>query len=60
MASERMYEYYLDWPRWVALLPDAVLRREPESSLRLAWVLLRTGQGGRQHSSVTCSVALAT
>jgi LuxR family transcriptional regulator, maltose regulon positive regulatory protein len=45
MANERMYEYYLDWPRWVALLPDAVLLRDPERCLRLAWVLMRTGQG---------------
>jgi LuxR family maltose regulon positive regulatory protein len=44
MANERMYEYYLDWPRWVALFPAAVLQRDPKRGLRLAWVLMRTGE----------------
>ena len=43
MASERMYEYFLDWPRWLAALPDAVLQNDPELCLRLAWILMFTG-----------------
>jgi LuxR family maltose regulon positive regulatory protein len=43
MTSERMYEHFLDWPRWLAALPDAVLRDEPELCLRLAWILMFTG-----------------
>jgi ATP/maltotriose-dependent transcriptional regulator MalT len=45
MASERMYEYYLDWPRWIGLLPDAVLQSDLDRCLRLAWILVRIGQG---------------
>jgi LuxR family transcriptional regulator, maltose regulon positive regulatory protein len=43
MVNERMYEYYLDWPRWQAALPDVVLRNRPELCLRLAWILIFTG-----------------
>jgi LuxR family transcriptional regulator, maltose regulon positive regulatory protein len=43
MASERMYEHFLDWPRWLVALPDTVLQNEPELCIRLAWVLMFTG-----------------
>jgi len=43
LASERFYDYYLDWPRWVAALPDAGLSAEPDLCLRLAWILVFTG-----------------
>jgi LuxR family maltose regulon positive regulatory protein len=42
-ASERLYEYYLDWPRWLAALPDAALQQVPDLCLRLAWILTFTG-----------------
>jgi LuxR family transcriptional regulator, maltose regulon positive regulatory protein len=42
-ASERLYEYYLDWPRWLVALPDAVLQDVPDLCLRLAWILMFTG-----------------
>jgi LuxR family maltose regulon positive regulatory protein len=43
MASQRFYEYYLDWPRWLAALPDAALAAEPDLCRRLAWILMFTG-----------------
>ncbi len=43
MASQRFYEYYLDWPRWLAALPDAALAAEPDLCRRLAWILIFTG-----------------
>jgi LuxR family transcriptional regulator, maltose regulon positive regulatory protein len=43
MASQRFYEYYLDWPRWLAALPDAALVVEPDCCRRLAWILIFTG-----------------
>jgi LuxR family transcriptional regulator, maltose regulon positive regulatory protein len=43
MADERFYEYYLDWPRWLLLLPDAALEPRPDICLRLAWILMFTG-----------------
>jgi LuxR family maltose regulon positive regulatory protein len=42
-ASERLYEYYLDWPRWLATLPNAVLQDVPDLCLRLAWILTFIG-----------------
>jgi LuxR family maltose regulon positive regulatory protein len=45
MASERLYEHFLDWPHWLTALPDAVLRDDPELCVRLAWILLFTGHG---------------
>lgn len=42
-ASERLYAYYLDWPRWLAALPDAALQQVPALCLRLAWTLTFTG-----------------
>jgi LuxR family maltose regulon positive regulatory protein len=42
-ASERLYEYYLDWPRWIAALPDAALGGAPDLCLRLAWILTFIG-----------------
>jgi LuxR family maltose regulon positive regulatory protein len=43
MASQRFYEYYLDWPRWLAALPDAALAAELDLCRRLAWILIFTG-----------------
>jgi LuxR family transcriptional regulator, maltose regulon positive regulatory protein len=43
MASQRFYEYYLDWPRWLAALPDAALVAELDLCRRLAWILIFTG-----------------
>jgi LuxR family maltose regulon positive regulatory protein len=43
MASQRFYEYCLDWPRWLAALPDAALAAEPDLCRRLAWILIFTG-----------------
>jgi LuxR family transcriptional regulator, maltose regulon positive regulatory protein len=43
MASQRFYEYYLDWPRWMAALTDAALAAEPDLCRRLAWILMFTG-----------------
>ncbi|MEO7908367.1 MAG: LuxR C-terminal-related transcriptional regulator, partial [Roseiflexaceae bacterium] len=43
MASQRFYEYYLDWPRWLAALPDSALAAEPDLCRRLAWILIFTG-----------------
>jgi LuxR family maltose regulon positive regulatory protein len=43
MASQRFYEYYLDWPHWLAALPDAVLAAAPDLCRRLAWILIFTG-----------------
>ncbi len=43
MASQRFYEYYLDWSRWLAALPDATLAAEPDLCRRLAWILIFTG-----------------
>jgi len=43
MASQRFYEYYLDWARWLAALPDTALADEPDLCRRLAWVLIFTG-----------------
>ncbi|MEP7191207.1 MAG: LuxR C-terminal-related transcriptional regulator, partial [Roseiflexaceae bacterium] len=33
----------LDWPRWLAALPDAPLVAEPDLCRRLAWILIFTG-----------------
>ena len=44
MADERLYEHVLDWPRWLAALPDAALQDDPEQCLRFAWILIFTGQ----------------
>jgi LuxR family maltose regulon positive regulatory protein len=44
MEHEQFYDYYLDWPRWLAALPDAVLQVAPDFCLRFAWVLVLTGQ----------------
>jgi len=43
MASQRFYEYFLEWPRWLAALPDAALQADPAVCLRLAWILVLTG-----------------
>ncbi len=43
LASEHFYDHYLDWPRWVAAVPDAALLSDPELCLRLAWILALTG-----------------
>jgi LuxR family maltose regulon positive regulatory protein len=42
-ASERLYEYYLDWPRWIVALPDAALGEVPDLCLRFAWILTFIG-----------------
>lgn len=42
-ASDQMYSYLLDWPRWLAALPDAALTAQPDVGLRLAWALINTG-----------------
>jgi LuxR family maltose regulon positive regulatory protein len=44
MDSQRFYTYYLDWPRWLAALPDAALSAELDLCRRLAWILIFTGQ----------------
>jgi ATP/maltotriose-dependent transcriptional regulator MalT len=43
MGDEQFYDYYLDWPRWLAALPDAVLQANPELCLRLARILILIG-----------------
>jgi ATP/maltotriose-dependent transcriptional regulator MalT len=43
MVTQRFYDYYLEWPGWLAALPDAVLQADLTFCLRLAWVLLLTG-----------------
>jgi LuxR family maltose regulon positive regulatory protein len=45
MASEQMYSYLLDWPRWLAALPDAALQAHQDMTLRLTRVLIDTGHG---------------
>jgi LuxR family maltose regulon positive regulatory protein len=45
MVTERFYDYFLDWPRWVRALPDDALRAAPEICLHLAWILVLTGHG---------------
>lgn len=39
MVNERLYDYFLDWPRWLAALPDPILQAQPELCLRFAWIL---------------------
>jgi LuxR family transcriptional regulator, maltose regulon positive regulatory protein len=43
MTSERLYEYYLDWPRWLTVLPDDALQEVPDMCLRLGWILTFLG-----------------
>jgi LuxR family maltose regulon positive regulatory protein len=43
MGNEQFYDYYLDWPRWLAVLPDSALQADPDLCLRLAWILVLTG-----------------
>jgi LuxR family maltose regulon positive regulatory protein len=43
MASQHFYSYYLDWPRWVAALPESALSTHPDLCRRFAWILICTG-----------------
>jgi LuxR family maltose regulon positive regulatory protein len=43
MADQQFYEYFLDWPRWLAALPDAALQANPDLCLRLARILILIG-----------------
>jgi LuxR family maltose regulon positive regulatory protein len=43
MVDEQFYEYFLDWPRWLAALPDAALQADPDLCLRLARILILIG-----------------
>jgi LuxR family maltose regulon positive regulatory protein len=43
MVTQRFYDYYLQWPNWLAALPDAVLQADLTFCLRFAWVLVLTG-----------------
>jgi LuxR family maltose regulon positive regulatory protein len=43
MESKRFYESFLDWPGWLAALPDAVLQADPDWCLRLARIAILTG-----------------
>jgi LuxR family maltose regulon positive regulatory protein len=42
--DELMYEHVLDWTRWLAALPDAALRDDPDLCLRFTRVLMFIGQ----------------
>jgi LuxR family maltose regulon positive regulatory protein len=44
MDGQRFYEYFLDWSRWLAALPDAVLQADPDWCLRLARIVILTGR----------------
>jgi LuxR family maltose regulon positive regulatory protein len=43
MADQQFYEYFLDWPRWLAALPDAALQADPDLCLRFARILILIG-----------------
>jgi LuxR family maltose regulon positive regulatory protein len=57
MASPLFYEYYLDWPRWLAALPDTALMDEPDMCLRLAWILALIGQAEATERLLTLAEA---
>jgi LuxR family maltose regulon positive regulatory protein len=43
MADQQFYAYFLDWPRWLAALPDAALQDDPDLCLRFARILVLIG-----------------
>jgi LuxR family transcriptional regulator, maltose regulon positive regulatory protein len=43
MEGAAVYEYFVEWPRWVAAIPRSEFQTHPMFSVRLAWVLLFTG-----------------